>query len=128
MYFKILETCIKVYELDPAHFLSASGLAWQACLGLELELLTDPDMLLIIEKGIRGVICYAILRYPKANHKCMKDYKDEEESFLEYLDANSLYGGALSEPLPVDGFDWGEDLSKIDEDFMKIVIKDIHLK
>ena len=133
MYFKILETCIKVYELDPAHFLSASGLSWQACLELELEvgleLLTDPDMLLIIEKGIRGVICHAILRYPKANNKCMKDYnKDEEESFLEYLDAKNVYGGAISEPLPVDGFDWVEDLSKIDEDFMKIVIKDIYLK
>ena len=75
--------CIKVYELDPAHFLSASGLAWKACLKkteVELELITDIDMLLMVEKGIRGGICHAILRYAKANNKYMKDYnKDEEE-------------------------------------------------
>ena len=91
--------CIKVYELDPAHFLSAPGLAWQACLkktGIELELLTDPDMLLMVEKGIRGGICHAIHRYAKVNNKYMKNYdKNEESSFLEYLDANSLYGFAV---------------------------------
>ena len=56
-------TCIKVYELDPAHFLSAPGLAWQACFkktGAKLELLTDVDMLLMVEKGIRGGICHTI--------------------------------------------------------------------
>ena len=64
--------CIEVYELDPAHFLSAPGLAWQACLkktDVKLELLTDVDMLLMAEKGIRGGICHAILRYAKANNK-----------------------------------------------------------
>ena len=90
-------TCIKVYELDPAHFLSAPGLAWQTCLkrtGVELELLTDNDMLLMVEKGIRGGICHAIHRYAKANNKYMKNYnKDKEESFLQYLDANNIYGG-----------------------------------
>ena len=55
----------------------------------------------------------------------MKYYnKDEEESFLEYLDGNNLHGGAMSEPLPVDGFDWVEDLSKIDEDFIRNSDKD----
>ena len=87
--------CIKVYELDPAHFLSAPGSAWQACLkktGVELELLTDVDMLLMVEKGIRGGICHAILRHAKANNKYMKDYnKDEKESFLQYDDANNLW-------------------------------------
>ena len=101
--------CIKVYELDPAHFLSAPGLAWQGCLKkteVELELIADPDMLLMVEKGIRGGICLAILRYAKANNKYMKDYnKNEEESFLQYSDANNLYGFAMSEPLPVDGFE-----------------------
>ena len=119
---------IKVYELDSAHFLSAPGLAWQAFLKkteVKLELLTDVDMLLMIEKGIRGGISHAIHRYAKANNKYMKDYnKDEEESFLEYLDANNLYGWAMSEPLPVDGFDWIKDLSKIDEDFIKNYDKD----
>ena len=64
----------------------------------------------------------------------MTDYnKDEEESFLQYVDANNLYGWAMSEPLPVDGFKWVKNQSKIDEDFikktmMKLVIKDIFLK
>ena len=100
---------IKVYELDLAHFLSAPGLAWQACLKkteVKLELLTNADMLLMVEKGIRGGICHAMHRYPKTNNRYMKNYnKDEEELFLEYLDANSLYVWAISEPLPVDGFD-----------------------
>ena len=93
-------TCIKVYELDPAHFLSAPGLAWQACLKkteVKLELLTDVDMLLMVEKEIRGGICHAIYRHAKANNKYMKNYnKDKEESFLQYLDANNLYGWAMS--------------------------------
>ena len=74
--------CIKVYELDPAHFLSAPGLAWQTCLKkteVELELITDPDTLLMVEKGIRGGICHAILMYSKANNKYMKDYNKDEE-------------------------------------------------
>ena len=69
--------CIEIYELDPAHFLSAPGLAWQACLKkteVRLELLTDVDMLLIVEKGIRGGISHAIHRYAKANNKYIKDY------------------------------------------------------
>ena len=63
--------CIKVYELDPAHFLSLAGLAWQACLkkNLKLELLTDYDMLLMVEEGITGGICHSIHRYAKANNK-----------------------------------------------------------
>ena len=96
--------CIKVYELDPGHFLSAPGLAWQACLKktkVKLELLTDVDMLLMVEKGIRS----AINRYAKANNMYMKDYdKNEDSSFLKYLDANNLNGWAMIQPLPVDGF------------------------
>ena len=64
--------CIEIYELDPAHFLSAPGLAWQACLKkteVKLELLTNVDMLLMVEKGIRRGICHAIHRYEKANIK-----------------------------------------------------------
>ena len=67
--------CIKVYELDPAHFLSTPGLSWQVCLktaGVKLELFTDVDMLLMVGKGIRGGICHAIHRYAKANNKYMK--------------------------------------------------------
>ena len=101
--------CIKVYELDPSQFLSAPGLAWQACLKktkVELELITDVDILLMMEKGTRGGICHAIFRYAKVNNKYMRDYnKDEEESFLQYHNANNLYGFAMSEPLPVNGFE-----------------------
>ena len=77
-------------------------------------------MLLMLEKGIRGGMCHTMHRYAKVNNKYRKDYnKDQEVSFLEYLDANNLYGWATSEPLPVDGFDWIKDLFKIDEDFIK---------
>ena len=77
------DMCIKEYELDPAHFLSLSGLAWQACLkktNIELELLTDYDMLLMIEEGIRGGICHSIHRYAKADNKYMKNFNNNEES------------------------------------------------
>ena len=115
--------CIKVYEVDPAYFLSAPGLAWQACLKkaeVKLELLADVYMLLMAEKGIRGGICNAIHRYAKTNSKYMKNYdKNEESSFLEYLDANNLDGWAVSEPLPVDGFFWIENAPEIDGYFIK---------
>ena len=101
---------IELYELDPVHFLSAPGLAWQACLkktGTKLDLLTDFDMLLMVEKGIRGGICHAIHRYAKANNKYMKHYdKNKESSYIQYLDAKNLYGWAMSQKLPVDGFKW----------------------
>ena len=114
--------CIKVYELDPANFLSAAGLAWQACLKraeVKLELLTDADMLLMVEKGIRGRICHAVYRYAKANNKYMKNYnKYKEKSFLQYLDANNLYGWAMSHKLPVSGFKWKKNMSKCNEEFI----------
>ena len=110
------DKCIEIYELDPAHFLSAPGLAWQVCLKktkVELELLTDIDMLLMVEKGTRGGICQAIHRYAKANNKYMKNYdKNIESSYLMYLDANSLYGWAMSQKLPANGFKWVEELSQ----------------
>ena len=78
-------------------------------------------MLLMVEKGIRGEICHAIYRYAKANNKYMKNYnKCKEESFIQYLDANNLYGWAMSQKLPVSGFKWKKNMSK----FAKEVIKD----
>ena len=115
--------CIKVYELDPAHFLLLPGLAWQACLkktNVKLELLTDYDMLLMVEEGIRGGICHSINRYAKTNNKYMKNYdKNKESSCIQYLDANNFYGWAMSQKLPVNGFKWVKHLSKIDEEFIK---------
>ena len=117
--------CIKVYELDPAHFVSLPGLAWQACLkktNRELELLTDYDMLLMVEKGIREGICHSIHRYAKANNKYIQNYnKDEESSYMQYLDSNNLYGWAMSKKLPVNGFKWldSDNINEINEDFIK---------
>ena len=115
--------CIKVYELDPAHFLSLPGLAWQACLkktNVKLELLTDNDMLLMVEEGIRGGIYHSIHRYAKANNKYMKKCnKNEESSYIQYLDANNLNGWAISQKLPVNDFKWMNNVSKINEKFIK---------
>ena len=96
MFEKFRIKCIEIYELDPAQFLSAPGLAWQTCLKkteVKLELLTNIDMLLIAEKETRGGICQAINRYAKANNKCMNNYdKNTASSCPMYLGANNLYG------------------------------------
>ena len=118
--------CIEIYKLDPANFLSAPGLAWQACLKMtkvELELLTDIDMLLMVEKGTRGGICQAIHQYAKANNKYIKNYdKNIISSYLMYLDANNLYEWAMSQKLPINGFKWVEKsrLSRFNEIIIKI--------
>ena len=115
--------CIKVYEVDPAHFLSLPGLVWKACLkktNVKLELLTDYDMLLVVEKGISGGICHVIHRYAKVNNKYMKNYnKNKESSYIQYLDTNNLYGSAMYQKLPVNGFKWINEVSEIGEEFIK---------
>ena len=114
--------CLKIYELDPVKFISAPGLAWQAALKkteVKLELLTDIDMLLMVEKGIRGGICHAIHQYAKANNKYMKDYdKNKESSYLKYWDVNDLYRWATSQK-PVNKFELIEDTSEFNKDFIK---------
>ena len=106
--------CMEIYELDPAHFLSAPGLEWQPCLKkivIKLELLTDVDMLLIVAKGIKGGICHSVHKYAKANNKYMKnDDKNKESSYVQYLDANNLYGWAMSQKLSINGFKWVKDV------------------
>ena len=116
--------CLKIYQLDPAKFLSAPGLAWQVAalkkIEIKLELSTDIDILLMVEKGIRGEICNKIHRYAKANNKYMKDYdKNKESSYLNYWDVNNLYGWAMSQKLPVNNFEWIKDTSQFNEDFIK---------
>ena len=105
--------------------MSAPGLAWQACLKktkVKLELLTDIDMLLMVEKGTRGGICQVMHRYAKANNKYMKNYyKDIISSYLMYLDANNLYRWAMPQKLIVNGFKSVEKsrLSRFNEIFIK---------
>ena len=104
------DTCLRHYSLGPAHFYTSPGMAWKACLkctGIKLELLTDPDMLLMFERGIRGRITQAVHKYVLANNKYIGDRFDpKSESYLQYLDANNLYGWAMSQPLPTGGFRW----------------------
>ena len=116
-------TCLEHYSLDPAHFYMLPGLAWKACLRktrVRLELLNDPDMLLMFEHGIRGGIMQAVHRYALAKNKYMShvglgscsdpmgDCYDlsQESSYLQYLDANNLHGWAMSQPLSTGQFKW----------------------
>ena len=127
---KFRNKCIEIHELDPAHFLSAPGLACQACfkkIKAELELLTNIDILLMTEKGIRGGICHVIHRHAKANNKYMKNYdKNIKSSYLTYLNANNLYGWAMLQKRPVSGFERVKELSKFDERFIKKYDEDRH--
>ena len=123
------ETCLNNYGLDPAHFYTAPGLSWKAALKeteVELELLRDVDMLLMFEQGIRGGITQAVKRYAKANNKYMPDYNpDKASTFLQYLDANNLYGWAMVQKLPTHGFRWINKVEELTpEKIAKLVKKD----
>ena len=103
--------CLKIYGLDPVYYFTAPGLAWDACLkmtNINLELLSDPDMLLMFEKGIRGGISMISNRYGEANNKYMSKgfNRNKLKKYLMYLDANNLYGCAMSMKLPTHGFKW----------------------
>ena len=105
--------CLENYGLDPSHFYTAPGLVWKACLkktGIRLELLLDPDMLLMFERGIRGGITQSVHRWAAANNPNMgSEYEPScPTKYLQYLDANNLYGWAMSQPLPTGGFFWVE--------------------
>ena len=104
------KTCLKHYKLDPCHYYTVPSLAWDACLKMtkqELQLLTDYDMLMMFEKGIRGGITHISKRYAEANNKCMKDFdKTKPSTFIQYYDANSLYATTMTKKLPTHGFKW----------------------
>ena len=109
--------CLENYNLDPAWYYTSPGLSWDALLKhskVNLELLTDPDMLLMFEKGIRGGISMISNRHGRANNKFMKEKFDSSQpsKFVPYLDANNLYGWAMMKPLPVSDFYWmtGDEL------------------
>ena len=117
------KVCQQKYGLDPAHYYSAPGLSWDALLkktGVELELLTDMDMHLMIERGMRGGISMASKRYGKANNPRVEGYDPAQlTNYITYLDANNLYGWAMSLPLPKKGLHW-KRVMPTEEQIMKM--------
>ena len=130
------KACQQYYELDPAHYFTTPGLSWDAMLKMtetKLELMSDVDMFQFIEKGMRGGISYIANRYGKANNKYMKEYDEKASSkYIMYLDANNLYGWAMSQYLPTGGFKWLNEkevnLSKYDDEFEKGLILEVDLE
>ena len=104
------KTCLQYYQLDPCHYFTSPGLSWDAMLkmtDIKLELMVDIDMFQFIEKGMRGGISYIANRYGKANNKYMKNYDEKAPTkYIMYLDANNLYGWAMSQYLPTGNFKW----------------------
>ena len=113
---KFRNTCLEYYKLDPAYYYTIPHLAWNACLkktGQQLELLHDYDMLMFFERGIRGGINHIIKRYAEANNPYMKKYNPKEPTkYIQYLDANNLYGWAMTQTLPTHGFKWVKNITK----------------
>ena len=106
--------CLEYYELDPAHYFTTPNFAWDAMLkvtGVQLELLQDYDMHLMVEQGLRGGIAMISHRHAEANNPYMGDEydKNEEHSYIAYLDANNLYGQAMVQSLPSGGFEWSDE-------------------
>ena len=103
-------TCLDYYGLDSCHYFSSPGLSWEAMLKMtriELDLISDIDMHLFTEKGMRGGISYITKRHSKANNKYMECYHSSKESkYVTYLDVNNLHGWAMSQYLPYSGFKW----------------------
>ena len=107
---KFVSPCLDFYRLDPCHYFSSPGLSWDAMLKMtrtELDLISDIDMHLFIEKGMRGGISYISKRHSKANNKYMECYDSSKKSkSITYLDANNLYGWTMSHYLPYSEFKW----------------------
>lgn len=105
-------TCYTIYKLDPAHYFTAPGFSFDAMLKytkVKIELFVDIDMLLFVERGVRGGISQCSHRYAVANNKYMNDYDATKESkYLIYLDANNLYGYSMMQLLPISDFEWYE--------------------
>ena len=115
---KFIDTCLKFYKVDPCHYFSSPGLDWDTMLkmtGVELEKISNIDMYLFIEKGLKGGISYIVKRYSEANNKYMKNYDPIKPSkYIEYLDKNNLYGWAMSGYLPYGRFKWLKNVDDFD--------------
>ena len=133
------KTCLEYYKLDPCHYFTSPGLSWDAMLKMTdiiLELITDIDMFQFIEKGMRGGISYIANRYGKGNNKYIKSYdKTKPSKYIMYLDANNLYGWAMSQYLPTGSFRWmtdkqinNIDLAKYNENSEKGLILEVDLE
>jgi len=107
------DVCLKHYQLDPAWYYTAPGLSWDAMLKtteLKLDPITDVENLLFFEKGIRGGVGMISYRHARANNSCIKNYApNKSTSYITYLDANNLYGWAMSQKVPVGKFKWMTD-------------------
>ena len=107
------KTCLQYYKLDPCYYFTSPGLSWDAMLkmtGVKLNLISDVDMYQFVEKGMRGGVSYIANRFGEANNKYMKDFDENApEKHIMYLDANNLYGWAMSQYLPTGGFKWYYD-------------------
>ena len=119
--------CLEIYKHDPTCFLTAPGLAWQSVfknIKVKLDLLANIDMLLMVEKSIRGGICHAFYRHSKANNNYMEDYdKNKESPDLNYRDINNFYGWAISQRLILGDFKWVEETFQFNENFIKAIMK-----
>ncbi|KYN08011.1 hypothetical protein ALC62_01000 [Cyphomyrmex costatus] len=112
------EGCIASYGLDPAYYYPLPGFTWDAMLkhtGVKFELLTDIDMVMFVERGIRGGLSQCSNRYARANNKYMPSYDpSKQSSYLMYYDVNNLYGWAICQPLPYADFRWVDDVQNFD--------------
>lgn len=105
------DNCIRLYEIDPAHYYTLPGYSWDCMLKhtqVNIELFTEIDMLLFVERGLRGGISQCSHRYSEANNKYMGNDFDasKPEKYLMYLDMNNMYGWAMTQPLPISDYSW----------------------
>ena len=119
-----INTCLEYYGLGPCHYFSSPGLNWDAMFkktGIELKLISDIEMHLLIERGIRGGISYIAKRYSKANNKYRRDYDSNEGSkYIFLLDASNSFDWAISQYLPYSGFKWvtQKEIDRFDVNFI----------
>ena len=118
--------CSSTYSLDPLYYFTAPGLAFDAmlkCAGVQLELLTDADMFVFVERGIRGGVSQSSNRYAQANDRYMPDFDPSKAKYLMYFDVNNLYGAAMSQHLPIGSFEWEHkpiDVTSVPDDALEV--------